>query len=106
VTYPFRKDSLDQIGINRGMVYSGIFQPASKLPLLTGGFRLTSAMNTPLAHVNAFLHKHAHNRPSKGDQATHIVKLDSGVQNHLNYGTIKSETVYLPFRIPLFTYLV
>lgn len=90
---PVLKDGLDQMEIDLSVLDFGIFQPAHKLSLLTGGLRLACTMDTPFAQVDTFLHKYAHNRAIKCDQVPNIVKVDSGVQNHVNYGTIKREAI-------------
>jgi hypothetical protein len=87
------KDGLIQVRVNRSVIDFGVFQPAYKLSLLTGGLCLAGTMDTPYAQVDTFLQKYTPDRPGKGDQAAKIVKMDSSVQNHVKYGTIKREAV-------------
>ena len=88
---PLGKDGLDQIGIDLRRLDLGISQPTHKLPLLTGGIRPACTMDTPFAQVDTFLQKYTHYRPGKCDQAAHIVKADSGVQNHVNYQYLRQK---------------
>ena len=90
---PICKGRLHQTPVDSRWDDLGIFQPAYKLPLLARRLCFPRTMYPPLAQVDTFLHEYAHYRPGKCDQATHVMKTNLAVSNHLDYGTIKSEAV-------------